>query len=217
MRKLFSVPVLGWSFLAIGLIGNPWLVARYLTQDGSLGLHTRTAILVFEAIVIFWGMVSFTSADPGRARQVSYLLMATVITLAIVETGLQVVCFIKNRAVIDVRMTLSVYKNTTWGDQYWKEYKSTSFHYTPFILWNADEYHGKWINIDHNGLRKTLAPGVNAPAPKEIYVLGGRLSGESEPGMITPFLRFVKITQSRRANTIEFLIVASPDLLSFKN
>ena len=173
MRKLFSVPVLGWSFLAIGLIGNPWLVARYLTQDGSLDLHTRTAILVFDAIVMFWGMVILYQRRSWQARQVSYLLVATVITLAIVETGLQVVCFIKNRAVIDVRMTLSAYKNTTWGDQYWKEYKSTSFHYAPFILWNADEYHGKWINIDHNGLRKTWAPGVNAPAPEEIYVLGG--------------------------------------------
>lgn len=174
MRKLFSVSVLGWSFLAIGLIFNPWLVARYFTQDGSLDLHTRTAILILDAIVIFWGMVILYQRRSWKARQISYLLITTVITLAIVETGLQVLCIIKNRAVVDVRMLLSVYKNETWGDEYWKEYRSTSFHYAPFILWNADEYHGKWINIDHNGLRKTWAPdGAQAPAPGEIYVLGG--------------------------------------------
>lgn len=174
MRKLFSVSVLGWSFLAIGLIFNPWLVARYFTQDGSLDLHTRTAILILDAIVIFWGMAILYQRRSWKARQISYLLITTVITLAIVETGLQVLCIIKNRAVVDVRMLLSVYKNETWGDEYWKEYKSTSFHYAPFILWNADEYHGKWINIDHNGLRKTWAPGgAQAPAPGEIYVLGG--------------------------------------------
>jgi lysophospholipase L1-like esterase len=174
MRKLFSVSVLGWSFLAIGLIFNPWLVARCFTQDGSLDLHTRTAILILDAIVIFWGMVILYQRRSWKARHISYLLITTVITLAIVETGLQVLCIIKNRAVVDVRMLLSVYKNATWGDEYWKEYKSTSFHYAPFILWNADEYHGKWINIDHNGLRKTWAPdGAQAPAAGEIYVLGG--------------------------------------------
>ena len=174
MRKLFSVSVLGWSFLAIGLIANPWVVARYFTQDGSLDLHTRTALLIFDAIVIFWGLVILYQRRSWQARQISYLLITTVITLAIVETGLQVVCLIKNRAVVDVRMLLSVYKNEPWGDQYWKEYKSTSFHYAPFILWNADEYHGKWINIDHNGLRKTWAPGsAKTPPPGEIYVLGG--------------------------------------------
>lgn len=174
MRKLFSVSVLGWSFLAIGLIVNPWVIARYFTQDGSLELHTRTAILIFAAIVIFWGLVILYQRRSWQARHISYLLVTTVITLAIVETGLQVLCIIKNRAVVDLRMLLGVYKNETWGDEYWKEYKSTSFHYAPFILWNADEYHGKWVNIDHNGLRKTWAPGgANAPPSEEIYVLGG--------------------------------------------
>ena len=142
----------------MGLIGNPWVVARSFTQDGSLDLHTRTALLILDAIVIFWGMVILYQRRSWQARQISYLLITTVITLAIVETGLQVLCLIKNRAVVDVRMLSSVYKNESWGDQYWKEYKSTSFHYAPFILWNADEYHGKWINIDQNGLRKTWAP-----------------------------------------------------------
>jgi lysophospholipase L1-like esterase len=174
MRKLFSVSVLGWSFLAIGLIGNPWVVGRYFTQDGNLDLHTRTALLILAAIFMFWGMVILYQRRVWKARQISYLLVTTVITLAIVETGLQVLCIIKNKAVVDVRMLLSVYKNEPWGDQYWKEYKSTSFHYEPFILWNADEYHGKWINIDQNGLRKTWAPGgAKAPAPEEIYVIGG--------------------------------------------
>ena len=174
MRKLFSVSVLGWGFLALGLIGNPWVVARFCTQGGSLDLHTRTAILVFEAVLIFWGVVILSQRRSWQARQVSYLLVTTLITLAIVETGLQVLCIVKNRAVVDVRMLLSVYKNTPWGDEYWQEYKSTRFHYESFILWTADAYQGKWINIDQNGLRKTWAPPGAAPsAATEIYVLGG--------------------------------------------
>ena len=90
MRKLFSVSVLGWSFLAIGLIGNPWVVARYLTQDGNLDLHTRTAILILDAIVIFWGLVIWYQRRSWQARQISYLLVATVITLTIIESFLQV-------------------------------------------------------------------------------------------------------------------------------
>jgi lysophospholipase L1-like esterase len=174
MGKLFSVSVLAWCFLAIGLIGNPWVVAPFCTQDGSLGLHTRTAILILDAVLIFWGLVIWYQRRSWRARQISYLLITTVISLAILETGLQVVGFVKNRAVVDVRMLLSAYKNEPWGDQYWKEYKSTTFHYAPFILWNADTYHGKWINIDHDGLRKTWTPAdAKASAPEEIYVLGG--------------------------------------------
>jgi hypothetical protein len=111
-----------------------------------------------------------------------------VITLAVVETGLQVLCIIKNRVVVDVRMLHRSYKNEPWGKEYWWEYRSAGYHYEPFVLWNANPFQGKWINIDQDTRRKTWRPpGTNPPNPEEIYVLGGSLSGASVPGMITRF------------------------------
>ncbi len=174
IRKLCSVSVLGWGFITIGLLGNPWVIAAGFTQDGRLGFHVRTALLILAAIFLFWGTVILVKRRSWQARHIGYLLVTTVITLAIVESGLQVVCIIKNWVVADVRMDHSAYKNQPWGKEYWKEYHDTSFHYEPFILWNANEYHGKWINMDHDGIRKTWAPpGATPPAPKRIFVMGG--------------------------------------------
>ncbi len=174
MRKFFSVSVFGWGLVIIGMLGNPWVIARYFTQDGSLDFHVRTALLILDAILIFWGLVILFQRRSWHTRQIGYLLVATVITLVIVESFLQGVCIIKNRVVFDVRMGHSAYKNEPWGKEYWKEYHDTSFHYEPFILWNADEYHGKWINMDRAGIRKTWTPpGPIPPAPKQIFVLGG--------------------------------------------
>ncbi len=158
----------------MGILGNPWVIARYFTQDGSLDFHTRTVVLILDFLVILWGLIILSRRRSWGARQIGYLLVTTVITLAIVETGLQVLCIIKNRVVIDVRMLLSTYKNEPWGNEYWREYKSAGYHYEPFVLWNADPFRGKWINIDRQGRRKTWRPpGANPPDLEEIYVLGG--------------------------------------------
>jgi lysophospholipase L1-like esterase len=174
IRKLFSVSVLGAGLIAIGILCNPWVIAGYFSQDGRLDFHTRTALLILDAIVILWGMVILYQRRSWKAKQIGYLLVTTVIALAIVESGLQLLAFVKDMAVGDVRRSLSAYKNEKWGNEYWKEYRSTKYHYAPFVLWNADEFHGKWINIDRNGMRKTWTPPkTNNPSPENIYVMGG--------------------------------------------
>lgn len=174
MRKSLSISVLGWCLIVLGILGNPWVVAHCFTQDGSLDFHTKNLILILDGLVILWGLIILSRRRSWGARQIGYLLVTTVIILAIVETGLQVLCLIKNRVVIDVRMLHCAYKNEPWGKEYWREYKSAGYHYAPFVLWNADPFRGKWINIDRNGRRKTWRPsGANSPHPEEIFVLGG--------------------------------------------
>jgi hypothetical protein len=174
MRQFFSVSALGWSLIIIGILGNPWLIAGWFTQDGSLDFHVRTALLILDAILIFWGAVILFRRRSWQTRQIGYLLVATVMLLVVVESGLQVVCLIKNRLISDVRMYHSSYKNKPWGKLYWTEYRATTYHYEPFILWQANKYHGQWMNINSQGMRKTWAPpGGYAPAPKQIYVMGG--------------------------------------------
>lgn len=173
-RKLWSVSVLGWSCIAVGILGNPWVIAGWFTPAGSLDFHLRTALLILDAIFLFWGTVILLKRRSWQARHIGYLLATTVITLAIVEGGLQAIGIIKNRVVADVRMFHGAYKNEPWGKEYWTEYQATSFHYEPFIVWNANEYHGKWINMDHDGIRKTwMSPGATPPAATRIFVMGG--------------------------------------------
>ena len=174
IRKLCSVSVPGWGFIILGLLGNPWVIARWFTPDGSLDFHGRTALLILDAILLFWGTVILFKRRSWQARHIGYLLVATLMTLVIVESGLQVILLIKNRVVADVRLAHSAYKNQPWGREYWKEYHDTSFHYEPFILWNANEYHGTWINMGHDGIRKTWTPpGATPPAATRIFVMGG--------------------------------------------
>ncbi len=122
-------------------------------------------------------------------------------TLVIVESFLQVITIIKNKLVPDVRIYHNAYKNEPWGKEYWKEYCDTSFHYEPFIQWNGNEYHGKWINMDRAGMRKTWTPsGPIPPAPKQIFVMGRQPSEASAPGMITRSPRICQSFSMQRTN-----------------
>jgi len=174
MWKFFSVPVFACGLVIIGMIGNPWMIARYFTQDGSLDFHLRTALLLLDAILIFWGIVILFHRRSWHARHIGYLLVTTVIALVIVESFLQVIHRINIRVAPDVRMYHSAYKNEPWGKEYWKEFLDARYHYEPFIEWNANEFHGKWVNMDHAGKRKTwISPGPISPSPKQIFVMGG--------------------------------------------
>ena len=62
------------------------MIARWFTQDGSLDFHVRTALLILDAIVLFWGMVILLQRRSWQARHIGYLLVTTVITLVIVES-----------------------------------------------------------------------------------------------------------------------------------
>ncbi len=51
--------LLGWLFIAVGLVCNPWVLAWFFSPDGNIeNIHSRLSILLFEILMILWGILT---------------------------------------------------------------------------------------------------------------------------------------------------------------
>ena len=56
----------------------------------------------------------------------------------------------------DVRTQLPYYANQAWSEQYWQEFGSIKRSYQPHTIWRRNEFNGRYINVNENGLRLSL-------------------------------------------------------------
>lgn len=87
----------GAGFIAIGLVCNPWLLARLLSHDGSIALANTIFIAAFDAVTILIGVALIR----GRAQPWAYLgrcyrglaifLLNTIVLLVAVNLLIQLV------------------------------------------------------------------------------------------------------------------------------
>lgn len=64
------------------------------------------------------------------------------------------------------------YKDIAWARQHFVEYDNlTKGYFTSFVGWRRPEYHGSTINIDENGLRRTVH--LTEAAPTRVLALYG--------------------------------------------
>ncbi len=66
----------------------------------------------------------------------------------------------------------SYYKDKPWAAQYWREFQlSKRQQYKPYVVWRRAPFKGKYINVDENGLRRTVNPDCSLGA-RQIWTLG---------------------------------------------
>jgi hypothetical protein len=77
----------------------------------------------------------------------------------------------------DSRTQFTDYRQTSWIDGYFKEFhESFRSHWEPYVYWRRDEYRGKYININPDGIRlsKSSIYYNDKDHPKlKIFVFGG--------------------------------------------
>ncbi|OGQ05658.1 MAG: hypothetical protein A2W61_00700 [Deltaproteobacteria bacterium RIFCSPLOWO2_01_44_7] len=68
-----------------------------------------------------------------------------------------------------------IYKDKDWAKDHFKELEEAQkADYESLNLWIGQEFHGKYVNIDSRGLRKTWNPeSFGGKEPKKAYVFGG--------------------------------------------
>ncbi len=116
-----------------------------------------------------------------RKKIVFYFLMSVLVLFA-VELGLHVFSYIKDSGEPDdktgkyriERYELSAFSETSWGKEYWDEIRrARTYEYYPFIDWRRKEFHGKYVNISADGIRKTWNPEFGNEKYKRVYMFGG--------------------------------------------
>jgi|GEM_PF-542264 len=183
-KKIFRANViLAFCLVVTGLLANPWALG-YLMRNSYFFLQDLIIIGLFEVFLVTAGlMVYFKGNTPAERKQLIFSFIGLILAIATIEGGLHIIDSIVHRekppaggAVVDRRkLSLSPYRDVSWAASLWGEYAEADvFEYEPFREWKHKEYHGQYLNIDSNGVRKTWNPERRAgAAPGSIYMFGG--------------------------------------------
>jgi hypothetical protein len=190
---LWLARAISYSFLAVVyvVIFAPIAVAARLLGRDSLDLKRRRSSSTYwsrvpnvNPIRLFARpFLSEVRADAENGsfttvfRRVSALLhvalMLLFLNFAIAFVYEKANDFIREAGAIDARSKKSVYANSTWVEDFWREtHESRNYNYAPFIGWVRGDYAGQYVNIK-DGQRRTY----RAPAQKgrayQLYAFGG--------------------------------------------
>lgn len=94
----------------------------------------------------------------------------------------------------DLRVQSEIYQNKPWVYQYWQEHsESAQSEYYPYLGYRrVPNYHGDYINLDDQSIRKTLNPCLDQTKAKiKIFAMGGSTmwgTGARDHGTIPSFI-----------------------------
>lgn len=176
--------ILAFCLIAIGLFVNPWLLGYcYLIRPANIPFQALVFIGAFEIFLITSGLLVYFKGNTAKERkQLAFGYVAFALVIILVESGLHVTNFVIRRGdqqqgVVGGRCSLSPYEGKEWAEAYFKESRElleANQDYEPFLVWDTREYHGEYINVNSEGVRKTWNPGFpDGDAPDEVYMFGG--------------------------------------------
>lgn len=119
----------------------------------------------------------------GRFLKDAWLMAGvSVVLFTILEAGASLALHLRQgvrpvgESVPDWRVRADAYSDGSWVRDYYAEFRSSdAVRWMPYVYWRRGAYHGKYINVDENGIRRTTAP---APPPDSgtsvtIFMFGG--------------------------------------------
>jgi lysophospholipase L1-like esterase len=178
--KRFHV-ALAACLIVIGLLINPWFVSDSL--NGSISRQDTIVTVAFEIFLIVSGLlVYFKGKTPEGRKLLAFGFVSLLLVILVVETGLHIIDWAIHRSdeetnseIVDSRVLLEPYEGKEWANDYWREYLEVfaETKYEPFLGFHRPEYHGQYIDIDHNSVRKTWNPErSDGEVPGTIYMFG---------------------------------------------
>ncbi len=170
--------VIGILFFLTGILCNEWVLAYLFSSDAAIALNRRIIIWIFDVIMIATGLTIIIKRRFLQIKKLIYNIILLFIMIVVVEVGLQLVYFISHRGeedeISDKRYLLPQYNGKEWAKPLYEEMSKLSGEYKEYREWGKKEYHGKYININPEGVRKTWNPNIPlSKNAKTIYVFGG--------------------------------------------
>src|SRR3989454_1100907 len=135
-------------------------------------------IIACELLLITAGSTVWRKRKILDRKTLLFGAITTLITIMAVETGLHVVRHLirgDDFRLIDRRLKSTVYQHRSWADSLFEEYAALKVDLEPFIGWRTRDFHGTFINVDSNGMRRTIQSGLNPQADSScmLYCFGG--------------------------------------------
>lgn len=131
---------------------------------------------IFALFLVFMsvGLLAFARSESPYAKKLLFRFISIILIFSILEIGLCITSFVIKLVKGEWKLSLSAYKDKEWAKAFWKERSQIRYTYEPYVAWKGQEYHGKYINIDSQGVRKTWNPkDLHGKENGIIYVFGG--------------------------------------------
>lgn len=176
-QKFNRVLIIGSLLILTGLLCNEWTLASLLSSDGVVALSKRIIIWIFDLLLIATGAFLIAKRKKLDIKRLLYFCYSIALLLLIVELGLHVTDYVihfgKEKELDDKKYLLSPYKGKEWAKALYEEYDQMTGDHKEFREWGKNEFHGKYVDIDSNGVRKTWNPDdYNGKKPKTLYMFG---------------------------------------------
>ncbi|MBI2048878.1 MAG: SGNH/GDSL hydrolase family protein [Candidatus Liptonbacteria bacterium] len=114
-----------------------------------------------------------------------FVIISILIALVLVELGVRLVFALQGHGPLDSRMrelyarqALNAYKGQDWVKEYYlTDLRNLRLGIDPLVGWRPKEYHGKYLNIDVDGLRKTWNPSTSIDVAQDKSLGAGPSAG----------------------------------------
>jgi lysophospholipase L1-like esterase len=173
-----TVIVVGLLFVLTGLVFNEWMLASLFSPDGTIAFNRRLIIWFFDLVMVAIGIAIITKRKSLNAQRFLYILITLILILFVMEIGLHIMKFVVHFGEAEEiggekLYLLSPYEGKEWAKQLFKEQDEVPGGTKEYRGWGKNEYHGDYINIDLEGVRKTWNPEeFNGVDPETIYMFG---------------------------------------------
>lgn len=170
--------ILALCLIIIGLLINHWFLGWLIfSEDGEVPLKSKILIWTFQILFIVTGLlVYFKGNTPKERKQLIFGFFTAAIVVIAIEAGLHIIVHLGHQeiSVTDKRYLLSPYEDKEWAAALFKEYAEIPMNYNEFLWWRRGEYHGEYINVNSQGVRKTWNPEhYDEKMVDKVYVFGG--------------------------------------------
>ena len=99
-----------------------------------------------------------------------YMLLIFVL----IEIGLSIAFLARDKFTTDHRFQADAYADNTWPEAYFKEFvESSCVKWKPYVYWRHSPYNGQYVNIDTEGIRRTVNATSKTHPDQKIFVFGG--------------------------------------------
>ncbi|HTO93624.1 MAG TPA: hypothetical protein VMM80_04610, partial [Bacteroidota bacterium] len=164
---------IGLALVAAGAAFNPWLAGTLFLEGGRVATPPSFVFISAADLFLIAGGAWFIlrrRALSARAAWFSLILMFSI--PAGVELGLHGVRLLISGG-IDRREHFSCYRDKPWASELFREQHGMTMSYAEYTGWRTDEYHGRYMNIDADGTRRTIQASSDGGALPGLYMFGG--------------------------------------------
>ncbi|MFH1246482.1 MAG: SGNH/GDSL hydrolase family protein, partial [Candidatus Liptonbacteria bacterium] len=108
----------------------------------------------------------------------------------------------------DPRLNLAPYSGKEWANELVREMdESSAMEFKEYVGWGRKPYHGIYVNVDDNGVRKTWEPPDLPSTSTTIYFFGGSTmwgSGVQDDGTVASYASKILHEQNYPANVTNY-------------